>query len=170
MKNVSLEEKGKAVGSNGHATVVCDENGKPIPMQVTILQDGTLGGKVILIPSSKVVGRLKSYMPQSNLYAIRVKRNGPLGNVEVGEYNTANPTTPVIRTTGFIVATDGRISFCGDVEMTNPQEANTLLSGILSEAFAQAIERSYEENPQRLFYGRIAKDATVCVKEAYVKP
>lgn len=168
-----LSERGFGSENCGIATVLTLSDGSPVTMQPLVLLNKQFGGQLILVPKNNNVNpKKKSYAYTSGtIYELYVNRYGKdHGAVKITEY-LINESEIVVKdyNCGFLLQGE-EVSFITACELEiNGEEARRLLHNILFDAFAAAVQRSRDLSPQKMYYGRIAMDASLYVQKPRVK-
>ena len=155
---VHLTEKGYGSTLKGKVSIVCGINGEVLPLRLLTLPDGKIGGVCTLIPSESWDERkVKSFMPKA-AWLIAMDRNQNIGTITLEKYEGIQ-LVKKLRTA--FVWNGKDLTFMESDGMDGSEEAIKLLNESLWDAVSKAFQRSFDAQPDHLFYGRIAMDASM---------
>ena len=157
---LSLAERGFAIMakgvSKGKATVLAGPSGEPLEMQLVILKNGHIGGRVVLVPLAERFPNGKSFInKEEKVFEIQLDRTGNLVNITINEIDCNDLSITTYRTALF-PDKHGDAVFVESDGMINSAKGKILLTTILADAVNRGIERSYDPKPEKLYYGKLA--------------
>ena len=156
---VNLVEKGFAVRGHGEATVVCNEDGQPVPMAPKLFPNGAMGGSVTLVKRDAFDDtRARAHVVSQDLYAIAVIINGVFLSVTIAAFDAATLEQRLYEARGELSA-DGSISLVEGAFCANQEGAWDLITGPFNGALDAAIRRAQDKMPNHLYWGEISPDA-----------
>lgn len=158
MSKMLLTEKGFATQSadKGAATVIAGPNGEALPMQLLILPNGAVGGRIVVVPLSERRQGSKDFInEQESLFEIAVNRNQNLINLTINEID-ANDLSVKIYETAVLLQSE-KATFIESEGMNNSACAKELATSILTDAVNKAMDRSYDPMPERIYFGILDK-------------
>jgi len=153
---VHLTEKGYGSSLKGKVSIVCGAEGEAIALRLLTLPDGKTGGVATMLPSeSWDKNRVKSFMPKS-AWLLAMNRNQNIGTISLKLYEGVE----LVKDFETAFSFNGKdLSFLESDGMNGSQEAVSLLNGILWNAISRAFQRSFDPEPNHLFYGKVAMDS-----------
>ena len=172
-RNVFFTERGFGNSHSGRSHVIAGPNGEPLPLRIVTLclpkPNGSIGGELVIVPLADRNPRSKSCINNKEIvYEISIDRTENFSNIQIRQINARTMETEIYHT-AFMPGSNGEGRFIESEGMKDSNKAKELLTTILTDAVNQALKRSYNSMPEKLYYGTIATDAKPIKRELFDK-
>ena len=173
-RNIFLTERGFGGRNHGEAVVIAGEKGQPLPLRLVITPNTAVGGQLTIVPLLERDPKRSTsdINTEKTIFELKVVRNTAAISGGTVRVKIIDCTSMVIEMAEIGFSYDpktGRTSFIGGLGLNESEKADTLLSGILYEAFCAALDRANEYRPGKLYYGIQATDVAPIQKKWFNK-
>jgi hypothetical protein len=165
---IVLSEKGFGSSRKGSSTILTDKNGEPLSLRLVTLPNGHIGGQCIVVPIAQIRERAKSFINTSEeVFEIKFLHQQNVGTISIRHFD-ANDLYFDTYEAG-IVLSDSSCRIMSSHGMKNSEKAEELLQGILSDAWQAGLNRAFDPNPDKIYYGKLAMDGGFSKLEYFSK-
>lgn len=154
---ITLSEKGFGSLKKGAATVLTDRSGEPLNLRLVTLPNGHIGGQAIIVPLAQIRDKAKSFINTSEeVFEVKFSHQQSVGTITIRHFDC----TELIHDTyeAGIVLSNSSCRIMSSHGMKHSERAEELLQGILSNAWQAALNRAFDPNPDKIYYGKLAVD------------
>lgn len=161
--NIFLTERGFGKANHGEAVIVCGAQGQPLNLRLVITPNGSVGGQLTIVPLD-VRDEKRSTSDinkEETVYELKVVRNSTTfsgGTIRIKEIDCRQMTVKMMETGFTENLKSGAVNFMESFGMENSEVAKELLYDKLQDAFLAALNRTKDNRPAKIYFGRQATD------------